>query len=161
MIPNLITKFKKGFTLIEILVVLGILAIITTLIFSTFVDFRRKKALEADTKMVVEVLSEARNQTLTSQNSSQYGVHFSLSPIPQIALFTGPTYVANAVTNKIYPLTATDNILTITLVGGGSDIIFNRLTGETNQSGTIVLSSPNLSETKTITIYKTGSIESQ
>lgn len=161
MISNLITKYKKGFTLIEILVVLGILAIITTLIFNTFVDFRRKKALEADTKMVVEVLIEARNQTLTSQNSSQYGVHFSLSPVPQIVLFAGATYVANAVTNKVYPLASTDNILTVTLVGGGSNIVFNRLTGETNQSGTIILSSPSLSVTKSVTIYKTGSIESQ
>lgn len=160
MISKLVTKYKNGFTLMEILITIAIVALITGIILTTFVEFRQNKALEMDSKVVVEVLREARSRTLTSKNASQYGVHFSASA-PQITLFTGNIYVDGSATNEPYTLFSTDNILTITLAGGGSDVVFSRLTGETSQSGTIVVSSPTLSKTKNVTINKTGSIDSQ
>lgn len=147
-----------GFTVIEILVVVGILAVLTAIVFATFVQFRKHQALEKDTELIVEVLSQAHAQTLSSQNSSQYGVHFSAS---QITLFAGNVYSAGASTNQNYSINSLDTILTISLNGGGADVVFNRLSGESSQYGTITVSSPSTSRTKTVTIYKTGVIESR
>ncbi len=148
---------RKGFTLIEILIVIAILAVLVTIIVSTFSLFNKNEAIKKDTETVVEVLQQARSQTLSSKNGSQYGVHFGTS---KITLFTGATYSAGASTNSDTTLASTDTIVTVTLTGGGNDIVFTRLTGETAQNGTVVVSSPTSSRTKTVTIYKTGVIES-
>ena len=79
----------------------------------------------------------------------------------KITLFTGSVYSVGASTNQDFNLNSRDSIITISLTGGGSDVVFVRLSGETSQNGTITLSSSALSQTKTITVYKTGVVESQ
>lgn len=155
---NTKSSHTLGFTVIEILMVLAILTVLTAIVFATFIQFRKQQALGKDAELIVEVLEQAHSQTLSSQNSSQYGVHFSSS---QITLFVGGTYSAGAGTNQSYAINSTDTILTISLNGGGNDVVFNRLSGESSQYGTVVVSSPTASATRTVTIYKTGVIESQ
>ncbi len=125
---------------------------------SSFSLFNKSEALDKDTDAVVESLEEARSLTLSSQAASQYGVHFGTQ---KITIFTGTTYSSTSPSNKDISLATTDTILTISLTGGGSDVVFKRLTGETTQNGTVVISSPTTSKTRTVTIYKTGVIESQ
>ena len=154
----MILKFKKGLTLVEILVVIAIMSILVSIFLSSFTNLRGNQAIIKNTETVVAVLRQARNQTLSSKNSSVYGVHFSTSTI---TLFTGGIYSAESLTNQDFPFPAGDSVLTTTIVGGGKDVVFNRLTGETSHTGTVVISSPRLSLTKTVTIYKTGLVESQ
>lgn len=149
---------KSGFTLIELIMVIAIMALLFGIFLGTFVKFRKNQALAMDTDTVISLLRQARNQTLSSKNSASYGVHFTA---PKVTIYTGPTYSSGATDNQDFTLSSTDTILTITLSGGGSDVLFNRLTGETSQNGTVVISSPGISETKTVTIYKTGLVESQ
>ena len=149
-------SFIKGFTLVELMVVLSILALLTGIIFSTLVDTKNSQSLEKDTDTVVEILLQARSQTLSSHNASQYGVHFSS---PNVTLFAGTSYSSSDPNNSNFKLSSSDTILTISLAGGGNDVIFNRLSGETIQNGSIILSSVATSRTKTVTIYKTGLVE--
>ena len=150
-------RLKSGFTILELALVVAIIAVLSVIVINTFINFRKNQALEKDTEIVVQVLEQARNQTLSSKNSSVYGVHFTA---PKITLFKGSSYVANDSNNRDFVLSSTDTILTIFLTGAGVDVIFNRLTGETSQDGTVTVSSPGLSRTKTVTIYKTGVVES-
>jgi prepilin-type N-terminal cleavage/methylation domain-containing protein len=149
---------KKGFTLIELLFVFGIILILTGIVFYSLSTFNKSQMLDRDTEKVVEVLRQARSQTLSAKNATNYGVYLASTTI---TLFTGNTYATTSSDNNQYPLLTSDLISTITLTGGGSQIVFNRLTGETAQNGTIVLTSPSLSRTRTITIYKTGVIQWQ
>ncbi|MFA5888670.1 MAG: type II secretion system protein [Candidatus Paceibacterota bacterium] len=151
-------SFKHGFTLVELLVVVAIMSVVSMIIFNTFVTFKTNQALNMDTDTVVEVLRQARNQTLTSKNSSSYGVHFSST---KVTLFVGTSYIAGSPTNQDFILSSTDTILTISLTPSGSDVVFDRLTGETVNYGTVVVSSPGISKSKTVTIYKTGLMEYQ
>ena len=151
-------SFKSGFTLVELLVSLAIMLVLAVIVFNTFTTFRRNQALNMDTDIVVEVLRQARNQTLSSKNSSVYGVHFASQ---KITLFVGASYVENNSTNQDFVLSSSDTVLTTSLAPSGSDVVFNRLTGETVNFGTVVVSSTGISKTKTVTIYKTGLTESQ
>ncbi len=151
-------KYKSGLTLTELLIVLGIMALLVTIFMGTFISFRRSQALVMDTDTVVSLLRQARNQTLSSKNSLSYGVHFTA---PKVTIFTGPTYDVNAPDNQDFVLSSGDTVLTISLNGGGSDVVFTRLTGETSQNGTVVISSTGISRTKTVTIYKTGLVQSE
>lgn len=140
----------------EVLIVIGIMGILLVISVSTFSLFNKTQALDKDADLVVESLEEARSQTLSSQNASQYGVHFSAN---KITIFSGTTYSSSNSSNRDFLLASTDTIFSTTLNGGGSDVIFNRLTGETSQYGTVVISSPTTSRTRTVTIHKTGVIE--
>jgi prepilin-type N-terminal cleavage/methylation domain-containing protein len=146
----------QGFTIIEILITLAILAIIVALLVNSFQLFSKHQEINKDADIVIEALEEARTNTLASQNASQYGVHFATS---SVTIFAGSTYVAGASTNVSPSLTSSATVLTRTLTGGGNDVVFQRLTGETAQNGTIGISSPNTTRTRTVTIYKTGLIE--
>jgi prepilin-type N-terminal cleavage/methylation domain-containing protein len=148
--------FKKGFTIIEILIVVSIIAILASIFVGAFVTFRRSATLDRDTETVVENLRKARTQTLTSQDGAAYGIHFASTTV---TLFTAPTYTLGLSTNQVYDLNTTDTVLALSLTGGGTDVIFARLTGETSQNGTITLSSTSASTTRIITVYKTGLIE--
>ena len=147
---------KKGFTLVEILIVIAILGILVGIVVTSFATFRSVQGLDKDSETVVEVLQQARSQTLVSQNASQYGVHFASSTV---TLFTGTTYVPGSSTNQDYLLVGSDTVLSLSLTGNGTNVVFARLNGETAQNGTIVLSSQTSGRTRTVTIYKTGLVQ--
>ena len=148
---------KSGFTVIEILAVITIIFILSVISFNVFLNLNTDQAWSGDVEQIIETLRLARNQTLSSKNASQYGVHFSSS---KITIFTGALYNSDAPTNQDFPFSSGGTIVSLNLISGGSDIVFNRLTGEVDDYGTLVVSSSKLSKTKTITVYKTGLIES-
>jgi len=151
------TSSRAGFSVIEIVIVLAIMTLLLGMGLNTFITYRKTQAFQKDTETVVEILNQARAQTMASKNATQYGVHFATSTV---TLFAGSSYNASSSSNSSFPLTSTDIILNITLAGGGNDVLFQRLSGETSQNGSVVIDVPALSQTKTVTIYKTGVVDS-
>lgn len=149
---------NQGVTAVELLITLSILAILGMVVFSSLLGFRKNQALQKDTELVVELLSEARNQTISSKNLTHYGVHFASSTV---TVFPGSIYSAGNPNNSSYNLNTADTVIAVSLTGGGVDVVFDRLTGQTSMDGTVVVSSPGLSQTKTVTIFKTGVVQSQ
>ncbi len=147
---------RKGFTLIELLIVLGIVAIIFSLVIGFLNNFKDKESIDKNINLVAEVLRQAKHDTINSKDSSQYGVHFDSD---KIVVFVGPTYSSLNPTNQTYPLDPNIVVYSTSISGGGSDIIFNKLSGSTDNNGDVTLKSLIASTTKTITIYKTGLIE--
>jgi len=145
---------KKGLTIIELLVVIGIIVILAAIIVSPFSTFRASKILDAGVEDVISLLNQARLNTLSSKGGFQYGVHFESS---RIVSFRGATFIEPDVNNKEITLDGALEISEITLNGGGSDIVFDRLTGKTNQYGTTTLRIKNTpSKNIAITIEATG-----
>ncbi len=135
------------------LIVLGIMAALSSITMVGFVSYQKSQSLSKDTETVIETLAQARNQTISSKNASSYGVYFASTAI---TLFTGTMYSSANPNNQIFNLTS-GNVVTVSLTGGGSSIIFNRITGETDQPGIVNIVS-SVSST-TIQVYKTGIIE--
>ncbi|MCC2630348.1 MAG: seg [Candidatus Paceibacter sp.] len=149
---------KRGFTLVEILITIGIMLVMVGIIFASFNQFRASQGLEKDTETIVEILQQARAQTLSSKNATAYGVHFASTTV---TMFTGSSYSVSDPNNQVFSLISIDTIFSLSLTGGGTDVVFQRLTGETSQSGTITLTSQGTTRTRTITIYKTGLVQYQ
>ncbi len=144
----------KGFTLIEILLTLGILAVVSTIGLVSLSNFNKDKALDAEVGKVLSLISKARSYTLSAREGSAYGVHFEEK---RVVLFKGLTYSSGTATNQIQALNAEVKIANTSLSGGGNEVLFSRLSGATTQSGTITLTSVrNSSQTKVITIVGTG-----
>jgi type IV fimbrial biogenesis protein FimT len=146
--------FKKGFTLVEMLVVLAIIAILLLIAIPQFNKFRQAEVLNAASRDVLSSLEKARSNTLSSVNSSEYGVHFQSD---QVIIFKGLTYSVGAVTNESISISEPASITNVTLGGvSGStgNVYFNRLYGAPSTTGTVTISTSSLS--KTITISATG-----
>src|SRR3989338_2917483 len=89
---------RSGFSIAEMLIVLGVSAIITTIVVGVFAKAPGRQALDKQTSVVLSLLEHARGLTLSAKNASTYGVHFETS---KAVLFTGPTYSANAASNVV------------------------------------------------------------
>jgi len=147
---------KKGFTIIEVLIVLAIMAILGTFVAVSYSRFNSMQALDKTSALVSSVLNQARTLTLSSKDNTQYGVHLASG---EITLFAGDTYSPSAGSNSVFTLNPQVSLIA-DISGGGSEVVFERLTGKTDQDGTITLSLVSgASSAKTITIFETGIIQ--
>lgn len=136
------------------LVAIAILVMAITITIISLSKLNSSQALEKSTSLVISILDEARSLTFSSKGDSQYGVYFEDS---QVTLFKGNTYYPS---DPLNVLTVIDNrigIRNISLVGGGSSVVFKRLTGSTNEAGTLELFlKDSITTARTINITATG-----
>ena len=146
--------YKKGITIIELLVVLAVLSVMVSIVLPQFSKMRENQVLKSGVQDILSSLDKARSQTLASLNSLQYGVRFEAN---KITIFPGTFFPANDPRNESINITSPASIsnVTLNLVSGiPGEMYFNRLSGSPSKTGTITVSSPNF--TKTIRISATG-----
>lgn len=151
---------KNGFTLVEVIVTLVILSALAAIIISDFTLLNKKKDVDNTAQEFTNVLKLAQNKTLSSENNSQYGVYSDTSVSPnKYILFKGASYaLRDTSADQIYLLPQTVEFFAINL-GGGSEIVFNKLTGASAQSGNVsVRSKLDTSQSKTIYVTNSGTI---
>ncbi len=147
--------YKKGFALIELLVVLAIIVILIAVVLPSLERMKQYQVLKSAVADISSTLDKAKSQTLSSINSSEYGVHFESD---KVVLFAGTVYSASDSTNEVTAISSPISISSISLTGGATDIYFDKLSGAPNKTGTVTVSSA--SQSKTITISATGAISS-
>lgn len=119
-------EYRKGFTLIEIIVAVAILAIVIS--FASFVDlnsFTGDNFLNERAR-IVSVLERARSRAMANLLDSNYGVCYIA---PNYSIFEGNTCVSDET------IPANTNIAS-NASSSFPTIVFNRLTGDTS-GGTI------------------------
>ncbi len=145
---------KKGFTLIEILVALGIIVLLCVIIIGSFSSFRKSQNFNNAIEDTISIFNSARAKTLSSENASQYGIHLDSS---KATLFKGTVFSQTDPNNQIINLDSSIEIVNISINGGGSDVVFNRLKGDTSDHGSFVIRvKSDTSKSKTISIKSTG-----
>lgn len=144
---------QKGITIFEILLVIAIVGILAVLVLPGFAKIKRIQVLKSATEDIVSVIGKAHSQTLSSLDSSEYGVHFGSD---ELVLFKGITYSENDPNNENIEIIFPASISSISLTGEAVDLYFNRLSGLPSVFGTITVSVPGISS-KTVTISAMGS----
>lgn len=143
---------KKGFSLMEILVVIFIMAVLIILGFINYRDFEKKISLSSSASQIISALHLSNERTLSSSGNLVHGVHFASD---SYTLFSSSTYDVLDPDNEVFNLPSGIEISEINI--GGSDVVFNRLTGATVNSGTVVLRiASNPLETRTVEILPSG-----
>ena len=135
----------------EALIVLAIIIILIAIVLPSFKTMRDNQVLKSTASDVFSALDKARSQTLSSVNSSEYGVHFQSD---KVVIFKGKVFSSSDLNNENIFITAPASISSINLSGGAVDLYFNRLSGAPDKTGTITISISSLS--KIITISATG-----
>ncbi len=129
------SHYNQGFTLIEILVSVAVIVLLGSAGLVSFNTSRNVRDLTTGTQTVLSVFRLAQSKTLAGENDSSWGVHLTSS---QIELFQGSAYAGGS-NIKAYALPSSLQITSISLNGGGSDVVFTRVTGETTQYGTFTV----------------------
>lgn len=123
---------RRGFTLIELAVVIAVIALVGALALVSFVNSRRVRDLVTSGQNVLSVLRVAQTKAVAGEAASPWGVRFEAS---RFILFSGTSFVSS-MTTTVYTLPAGIEIANIALTGGGQEVVFRRLDGRTVQSGT-------------------------
>ena len=155
---NFFRKAKKGFTMLELLIVIGITATLSVIGISFYFNQQKAKILENTTQEIANYLRYTQQKSISQEQGLQWGVHFEnpSSGSDFYALYTGTTY-SSPIETKYLP---TGIIFTTPATGNSVNVSFNKLTGtSTNQS--IIIQSTSNSATTTISVFSQGLITTQ
>ena len=150
---------RKGFSLIELIIVVSIAMILMAISITTFFSVSDQQSLEKDVNYAIALVEKARLQTVNSKDNSQFGVRFASS---SVTLFQGTTYVAGSSTNTVFSFSPKVEIHSINLSGGTQNTTFEKITGKSSATGTVRFRlKTNQSASTTVVVYKTGLVEIQ
>lgn len=123
---------NRGFTLTEILVVIGIFALLSILLVPLGLNYYQREVLNKTDDQLVWVLKEARDNALNQNGGSSFGVYIAAN---NFTLFRGTSFNQRIIEDDInysFP-----DSITFT---GLQEIVFSPNTGATSQIGKISLS---------------------
>ncbi len=144
-----ISTVKKGFSLIELLVVLGMLAVIGGFSLAISMENYRGSAFDDEQALLIAALQKARSEGLSGvciggscTAGQSHGVHIDPA---QLVIFQGTNYSESDANNEYLPLQ--NNAL---MFSGMSDVVFAEFSGDASPAGAIVLSDTDRVSTTTI-----------
>ena len=149
----------RGLTLIEVLIVLVIMSLLAVMLAGAYGNFRSVQNLQAGSAAAASLFSRARSEAVAGVDGMPHGVHVGTNTL---TLFEGISYAAGSSSNEVVALVGNLAVSATSLAGGGSDVIFAQLTGETAEPGTITLQAgTDSSRHKIITVSAAGIVSVQ
>jgi len=147
---NIGIEYKKnsgGFSFVEIIIVISILIVFIVASDLAFRNFNSKSNLEIATNSVVQTIRQAQSNSEKGKEDSGWGVFVSDG---LIIIFSGDSYAGrdNGFDQRI-------SLPSGVTASGLGEIVFTKIFGNTNDTGTIVLSQVN-QEAKNIIINEKG-----
>ena len=127
-------KKLKAFTLLEFLITLGIIATLSTIGVSFYINQKKDKLLDTTVDKIVNLLYFAQQKAMNQEKGLNWGVRFSNSDSDFFALFSGDSYSSP---EEIYYLPEGVRFLQ-PLENQNLDIYFYKLLGTSNGGEIIV-----------------------
>lgn len=147
---------NRGFTLLELLVVIGILAVLTIFTVPFLGSSIGRNELKSTTWEMVDALRQAQSKSMAGKSDNVWSVHFESK---KFVLFKGAVYNVVDPDNDVHDLPNVLSITAISLNGAGTDMTFDARKGSTSQFGIITMQDDNSQETKIITVTAVGKID--
>jgi len=148
-------KSKRGFTFVELLVVMAIMTALAAIIFTSFRNYALRQSLSSFSSQLRNDFIESRHKTVASFDGTSYGIWIGTT---SLALFASSTYTPGDPTLE-YRLYDTGVTATSSLSDGSGLVYFSRITGVPSATGTISIIENLTGASTTITIYGTGLID--
>jgi len=143
---------QRGFTLIEMLLTVGILAALASLSLPIYSSFASRNDLDLDTQTLASMIRRAETYSRTMNGDSNWGVKVQAG---SAVLFKGASYATRDST-----VDETDTITNTVTVGGSiSEVVFTKLTGAPSTTGTITLTHTATNDVRTITLNAKGMVD--
>jgi prepilin-type N-terminal cleavage/methylation domain-containing protein len=147
---------KNGFTLLELVLVMGILAVLTTVGFGYYRNFARSIELESTSATLTSDLKTAQAKSMSGTDNRKWGIHAVNGPSDYYELFSTPSNYADPLAS-VSETTFLPGGITFASPGEGltRDIIFGKITGTATPAS---LSLMYESTTRDITVKSQGII---
>lgn len=139
---------EKGFTVIELMVVIAVITVVTITSFVMISKLNAKSSFNNAKTIITSTLQESRNKAVTGYGTSDQGVLINSN---ELVLFEGSSYSGTGTTVYLPPA--------ISLSAPGTTVVFKRITGKANTATNFILS--NSAGSSTISISSNGSITAQ
>jgi prepilin-type N-terminal cleavage/methylation domain-containing protein len=129
-----ILKDKKGFTLVELLITIGITLVLASAAVPIYGNLQVSAQLNENTTQIVQTLRTAHERSVARQNDDTWGVYLTATTY---TLYKGATY---ATRDAGFDRTTTlDNALTIATTLTGNEVNFSKGLGVADNIGTVTL----------------------
>lgn len=152
---------KKGFTLIELIVVFGILILLSVVAFASLAGRKTSVDLTSTSQQVATLLRNAESDAMEQEGDVPWGVYFSNATNTSAfyALFTTSYSTATVVSRYLLPSTVWYQTSTLA-TGATTSIIFSPVTGFSSASTSIGFYMPKQSASfsSTISISSSGQV---
>lgn len=148
---------KKAFTILEMLLVVAILAITASAAIFSLTNFIQATQLDNKRDEVIQVLRKAQSNATMRVKDSQWGVYFDVKN-QEFTFFKGSSYGVDTTYDQTYTFPGNVLLQNISLNGGGDEVIFKKVTGETDHYGSLEIVDATPAK-YTITINSLGQIE--
>lgn len=138
----------KGFTLIEIAVVLAIITLLFAIGFFVDLSMDSRNSLGSEETTLISILEKARGEAMNNIDHISHGVHVETNAY---ILFEGSNYAPSDTLNEV--IKKNKNIS----ISGLNDIAFKQLSGKPNNPGQIILDDG--TQQKTIKVMGDGLVD--
>jgi prepilin-type N-terminal cleavage/methylation domain-containing protein len=143
----------KGFTLIELIIVIALMAIVAALSLPFLQTSQVKSDLNSSTQEIVQILRQTQQQAAAGKNNDSWGAYFNNGE-KSLVIFKGANF-ANRDTDYDLKISYPDSFSLVT--DFGPEIIFTLHSGLPSPEGQIILSDQN-NESKIIIINSLGQV---
>jgi len=143
------TPRPKGFTLLEVLLVMGLMLVLFTLSVPVMLPAQRRVELYVNRQITMNMYRRAQILAQNGVDDSQWGIRLESN---RIILFSGNSYAGRTASRDeitTYPISITAT--------GPSDVVFSKLYGLPSTNGTVTLSST-INQTAIININAKGAL---
>jgi len=144
---------RSGFTIIELLVVMAIMAIVVAFSVTAIQSYAQQQQLRAAEAELVSLFRETKQRTVAAESDTQFGLRLATSSITR---FVGDTYDPAAANNLQVLFSGV--ALTSSFANGVDEIQFARLTGVPSATGTIMIEQIRTGEVISLYLTSTGEL---
>jgi prepilin-type N-terminal cleavage/methylation domain-containing protein len=148
----------RGFTLIEILIVIALVLILAALISPIYGNFQSSGQLNDNVTQIVQYTRTARERSVARLNDSSHGVFFDVDPTgdDKYVLYQGSSYATRFSSYDREVLL--DSIFSLSTTLAGDEVNFSKGLGIPNTTGIITLTHE-ISGAKMINVHSYGLVE--
>lgn len=130
--------WKNGFTLIELILVIGITLVLAVAAIPIFGNLQVNTQLNEQTSQLIQTIRLSREQTLAGVGNQSHGIYIDVGSPGKYILFEGESYATrNMGKDREQQL---DHVLSISTDLTGNELVFDQTTGRPQQTGSITLS---------------------
>jgi prepilin-type N-terminal cleavage/methylation domain-containing protein len=150
----------RGFTLLEVLIVVAVLAILSAISTPIFRGFLKKNELDSVTQGIVYDLKRARANAMSGENGLKWGIRFnSATNSYYYQVFSSPGLFSNASTSIESTIYLPKQIIFSEPAGSSTkDIIFERISGSVSASSSVTIFNSADNMTKTVNVNMSGNV---